>query len=47
MSIAFKEGVKINPHTLQEIIIASNNDIRQVRGGHHWDRLEGDTIGTG
>ena len=31
MSVAFKEGIKINPQALQEIIIASNNDIRQVR----------------
>ena len=30
MSIAYREGVKISPQALQEIIMASNNDIRQV-----------------
>uniref|UniRef100_A0A8B9GZ67 Replication factor C subunit 1 n=1 Tax=Astyanax mexicanus TaxID=7994 RepID=A0A8B9GZ67_ASTMX len=30
MSIAFKEGVKIPPPALNEIILASNQDIRQV-----------------
>ena len=31
MSIAFKEGLKIPPPAMNEIIIASNHDIRQVR----------------
>ena len=30
MSIAFKEGVKVPPPALNEIILASNQDIRQV-----------------
>nr|XP_046269466.1 replication factor C subunit 1 isoform X2 [Scatophagus argus] len=30
MSIAFKEGIKIPPPALQEIILASNQDVRQV-----------------
>lgn len=30
MSIAFKEGIKISPQALQEIISASCSDIRQV-----------------
>ena len=32
MSIAFKEGFKILPPALNEIILASNQDIRQVTG---------------
>ena len=31
MSIAFKEGLKVSPPALQEIILSSNQDIRQVR----------------
>lgn len=31
MSIAFKEGLKIPPPALNEVILASNQDIRQVR----------------
>ena len=31
MSVAFKEGLKISPPALQEIILSSNQDIRQVR----------------
>lgn len=30
MSIAFKEGLKIPPPALNEVILASNQDIRQV-----------------
>ncbi|XP_016145085.1 replication factor C subunit 1-like [Sinocyclocheilus grahami] len=30
MSIAFKEGLKIPPPALNEVILASNHDIRQV-----------------
>ena len=30
MSIAFKEGLKIPPPALNEIILASNHDVRQV-----------------
>lgn len=30
MSIAFKEGLKIPPPAMQEIILAANQDIRQV-----------------
>ncbi|NWT01896.1 RFC1 factor, partial [Mionectes macconnelli] len=30
MSIAFKEGLKISPPAMQEIILAANQDIRQV-----------------
>lgn len=30
MSIAFKEGLKIPPPAVNEIILASNQDIRQV-----------------
>ena len=30
MSIAYKEGIKIKPQGLQEIIMSSNQDIRQV-----------------
>ena len=36
MSIAFKEGVKIDPHALQEIILACNNDIRQVTNNYSY-----------
>lgn len=31
MSIAFKEGIKIPPPALNEIILASNQDVRQVK----------------
>ena len=31
MSISFKEGLKIPAPAMNEIIIASNHDIRQVR----------------
>ena len=31
MSIAYKEGIKISPQALHEIIVASNQDIRQVQ----------------
>lgn len=31
MSIAFKEGVKISPPAVDQIINAANHDIRQVR----------------
>ena len=31
MSIAFREGLKISPPALQELILSSNQDIRQVR----------------
>lgn len=30
MSVAYKEGIKVTPQVMQELIIASNNDIRQV-----------------
>lgn len=30
MSVAFKEGIKIPPPALNEIILASNQDVRQV-----------------
>lgn len=30
MSILFKEGVKIPPKTVEEIILATNNDVRQT-----------------
>jgi hypothetical protein len=30
MSIAYKEGIKIAPPAMQEIILSSNQDIRQV-----------------
>ncbi len=30
MSLSFKEGLKIPPPALNEIILASNQDIRQV-----------------
>ena len=30
MSLAFKEGVKIPPPALNEVILAANQDIRQV-----------------
>lgn len=30
MSVAFKEGLKIQPNALDELISASQNDIRQV-----------------
>lgn len=30
MSVAFKEGVKIAPPALQEIIVGANQDIRQI-----------------
>ena len=36
MSVAFKEGVKIDPHALQEIILACNNDIRQVTNNYSY-----------
>lgn len=31
MSIAFKEGINIRPPALNEIILASNQDVRQVK----------------
>lgn len=31
MSIAFKEGIRIPPPALNEIILASNQDVRQVK----------------
>lgn len=31
MSLAYKEGIKIPPPALNEIILASNQDVRQVR----------------
>lgn len=31
MSLAFKEGIKIPPPALNEIILASNQDVRQVK----------------
>ncbi len=31
MSIAFKEGIKIPPPALNEMILASNQDVRQVK----------------
>lgn len=42
MSIAFKEGINIRPPALNEIILASNQDVRQVKTGssrlsHHID----------
>uniref|UniRef100_A0A4W5LNF3 Uncharacterized protein n=1 Tax=Hucho hucho TaxID=62062 RepID=A0A4W5LNF3_9TELE len=33
MSIAFKEGLKVPPPALNEMILASNQDIRQVNKG--------------
>jgi hypothetical protein len=30
MSVAFREGLKIQPNALDELISASQNDIRQV-----------------
>jgi hypothetical protein len=30
MSIAYKEGVQISPNVLHELIVSSNQDIRQV-----------------
>ena len=30
MSVAFKEGIKVAPEALQDVIVASNQDIRQV-----------------
>lgn len=35
MSIAFKEGIKIPPPALNEIILASNQDVRQVKMTHY------------
>ncbi len=37
MSICFKEGLKIKPEALDEIILGSNQDIRQVKT--HWNLL--------
>lgn len=34
MSIAFKEGIKIPPPALNEMILASNQDVRQVKKHH-------------
>ena len=31
MSIAFKEGLKIAPQAMEQIIIGANQDVRQVR----------------
>lgn len=31
MSLAYKEGIKIPPPALNEIILASNQDVRQVK----------------
>lgn len=33
MSVAFKEGVRISPAALEEVILASGHDVRQVCGG--------------
>ena len=33
MSVAFKEGVKISQTALEEVILASAQDVRQVCGG--------------
>ena len=30
MKVAFKEGIKIPPASMENIIMAANNDIRQV-----------------
>lgn len=30
MSVAFKEGVKVSPEALHDVVVASNQDIRQV-----------------
>lgn len=30
MSVCFKEGIKINPDALTEIIMGANQDIRQI-----------------
>lgn len=30
MSVAYKEGIKVSPQVMQEIIVASNHDVRQV-----------------
>lgn len=35
MSIAYKEGIKIPPPALNEIILASNQDVRQVKSSKH------------
>lgn len=35
MSIAFKEGIRIPPPALNEIILASNQDVRQVKKSKH------------
>ena len=35
MSLAFKEGIKIPPPALNEIILASNQDVRQVKKKKH------------
>ena len=49
MSIAFKEGVRIPPSALNEIILAANQDVRQVnmnilhrvsQSGHLIDKYE-------
>ena len=31
MSIAFKEGLKIPPQAMEQIILGANQDIRQVK----------------
>ena len=31
MSVAFKEGIKIKPEALNDLIVSCNYDIRQVR----------------
>ena len=31
MSIAFKEGLKIPPQAMEQIIVGANQDVRQVR----------------
>lgn len=34
MSIAFKEGVKIPPPAMDQIIVGANQDVRQVKDNH-------------
>lgn len=44
MSVAYKEKVKIPPQALEQLIVASNHDIRQVKGRQEEGVVEGGVV---
>ena len=44
MSMAFKEGIKVPPPALNEIILAANQDVRQVSHGRTHARTRAHTM---